>query len=72
MQERHPAFDIHVYGAGVINEFERRPSKSSEILMSHSVISLCSQVVESYGFKILFIVGSHLKLAEHLQQHFNW
>ena len=39
-------FDIHVYGAGVINEFEKRTcrsSKSYEIMMSHSVTSFLFQ-----------------------------
>ena len=37
MQERHPAFDIHMYGACVVDEFQKRncrPSKTTEFIVS--------------------------------------
>ena len=40
VQEHHPAFDIHMYGACVIDEFQKRncrPSKTTELEVSYSV-----------------------------------
>ncbi len=37
VQEHHPAFDIHMYGACVIDEFQKRncgPSKTTEVVVS--------------------------------------
>ena len=38
LQEHNPAFDIHVYGASVLDEFQKRKCGPSKTLLSHSNI----------------------------------